>query len=87
MRNYVKSFHCSNIHKVLHRLLQYTAAVHAYISPQPSWFILGAILDFGHMVFISLHFKKQKEIKKKYERKEWKLSEKLENKSNRNKKN
>ena len=64
MRNYVKTFHCSNIHKVLHRLLQYTAAVHAYISPRPSWFILGAILGLGHMVFISLHFKKQKKIKK-----------------------
>ena len=71
MRNYVKTFHCSNIHKVLHRLLQYTAAVHAYISPRPSWFILGAILGLGHVVLISLHFKKLKEIKKKKcERKE-----------------
>ena len=69
MRNYVKTFHCSNIHKVLHRLLQYTAAVHAYISPLPSWFILGAILGLGHVVFISLHFKKLMEIKKKKMRK------------------
>ena len=77
MRNYVKTFHCSNIHKVLHRLLQYTAAVHAYISPQPLWFILGAILDFSHMVFISLHFKKQKEIKKKIRKKRMKAFRKI----------
>ena len=36
-----------------------------YISPCPSWFILGAVSALGRVVFICFHFKKQNEMKKK----------------------
>ena len=39
----------------------------------------------GDVVFIWFHFKKRKERKKNYERKELKLPEKLESENNRNK--
>ena len=35
---------------LLHRLLQYTAAAHAFVSSRPSWFILDVISDLNHMV-------------------------------------
>ena len=48
---------------LLHRLLQHTAAAHAYFSPRPSWFILGSMSALGHVACICFHFKKQNEIK------------------------
>ena len=58
----------------LHRLIWHTAAAYVYVSPRPSWLILGAIPALGHVLFILLHFKKRNEMK-------WKLWTK-ENKEN-----
>ena len=43
-----------------------------YISPCPSWFILGAVSALGRVVFICFHFKKQNEMKKKNNEKNYK---------------
>ena len=81
-------FHLAQVKYVilLHRLLQYNSAAHAYISSRPSRFILGAMPALGDLVFIWFHFIKRKERKKNYERKKLKLPEKLESENNRNKK-
>ena len=80
-------FHLAQVKYVilLHHLLQYNSAAHAYVSPRPSRFILSAMPALGDVVFIWFHFKKRKERKKNYERKELKLPEKLESENNRNK--
>ena len=39
--------------------------MHAYVSPRPSWFILGTMAALDHVVFIWFQFKEQKEMKKK----------------------
>ena len=39
--------------------------MHAYVSPRPSWFILGTMGALDHVVFIWFQFKEQKEMKKK----------------------
>ena len=80
-------FHLAQVKYVilLHHLLQYNSAAHAYVSPRPSRFILSAMPALGDVVFIWFHFRKRKERKKNYERKELKLPEKLESENNRNK--
>ena len=40
-----------------------TAAAHAYVSPRPSWFILGAISALGHVVFSGFISKNEKKTK------------------------
>ena len=39
----------------------------AYVSPQPLWFISGAMSVLSHVVFFWFHFKKRNEMKKKKE--------------------
>ena len=58
-------FHVAEVKYVtfLHRLIQHTAAVHAYVSSRPSCFILGAMSVLGHVDFIWFHFRKRNEMK------------------------
>ena len=59
------AFHVAQMKYVifLHRLIQQTGAVHAYVSPQPSWFILGATSTLGQVIFIWFRFKLRNEMK------------------------
>ena len=64
-------FHLAQVKYVilLHHLLQYNSAAHAYVSPRPSGFILSAMPALGDVVFIWFHFKKQNERNEKNRRK------------------
>lgn len=61
------AFHMEQVNYVdfLHPLIDHSAAVHSYVSPQLSWFVLSAMSSLSHVVFIRFHFKKQNELKKK----------------------
>ena len=64
--------------------------MHAYVSPQPFLFTLGAMLAFDYVIFIWFCCKKGNEIlwkkKKKWSKKEKKLAVKVENGNNKSKK-
>ena len=65
--------------------------MHAYVSPQPFLFTLGAMLAFDYVIFIWFCRKKGNEIlwkkkKKKRWKKEKKLAVKVENGNNKSKK-
>ena len=61
------AFHVAQVKYVnfLDRLIWHTAAVHAHVSPRPSWFILSTMSALGQVVFIWFRFKKRSEMKKK----------------------
>lgn len=62
------AFHMEQVNYVdfLHPLIDHSAAVHSFVSPRLSWFILSAMSSLSHVVFIRFHFKKQNELKKIY---------------------
>ena len=59
---------------------------YAFVNPQLSWFVLGAMSALCHVVFIWFHFKKQNEYEEKATGLEIKPKENLKNENNINKK-
>ena len=59
---------------------------YAFVNPQLSWFVLGAMSALCHVVFIWFHFKKQNEYEEKATGLENKPKENLKNENNINKK-
>ena len=78
---YFMAFHVVQTKHInfLYGLIYHAAATHAYVSPRPSWFMLGAVSALGHVVFISFQKSKWKEMKKIVGRKKKKLPKKVKN--------